>query len=102
MKASIREIIQSYNPQQPLAEARTIPAPWYVYPRVLDLETRTVFARSWQMVGRVDQVREPGQYITSNVAEEPILVVRGSDGVLRGFFNVCRHHAAAVITEAEG
>ena len=102
MAASIREIIESYNPNLPLAEARTIPAPWYVDARIFGLESRTVFARSWQMVGRVDQVREPGQFITRDVAEEPILVVRGSDRVLRGFFNVCRHHAAAVMTEAEG
>lgn len=102
MNASIREIIERYDPHLPLAEARTIPAPWYVDSRVFALESRTVFARSWQMVGRVDQVREPGQFITSDVAAEPIVVVRGSDGVLRGFFNVCRHHAAAVMTEAEG
>src|SRR5262249_54861717 len=65
-------------------------------------ERRTLFARSWQMAGRADQVREPGQYITCELAGEPILVIRGSDHVLRAFFNVCRHHAAAVITEPEG
>jgi choline monooxygenase len=102
MTASIREIIDSYNPHAPLSEALTIPAPWYVDPRVTDLERQTLFTRSWQMVGRADQVREPGQYITWELAGEPILVVRGSDRVLRGFFNVCRHHAAAVIPEAEG
>jgi choline monooxygenase len=102
MNASVREIIDSYNPNAPLSEALTIPAPWYVDPRVCELERRTIFTRSWQMVGRADQVREPGQYLTRELAGEPILVVRGSDGVLRGFFNVCRHHAAAVMTEAEG
>ena len=102
MTASVREIIDSYDPQAPLSEALTIPAPWYVDPRVSELEGRTVFTRSWQMVGRADQVREPGQYVTWEIAGEPIMVVRGSDGVLRGFFNVCRHHAAAVMTEAEG
>jgi choline monooxygenase len=102
MKASVRQIIDSYNPHAPLAEARTIPAPWYVDPRILDLERLALFTRSWQMVGRADQLREPGQYITLELAGEPILVVRGSDRVLRGFFNVCRHHAAAVMTEAEG
>ncbi|MBK9608674.1 MAG: Rieske (2Fe-2S) protein [Betaproteobacteria bacterium] len=61
-----------------------------------------MFSRSWQMVGRVEQVRDPGQYITAVVGGEPIAVVRGGDGVLRGFFNVCRHHAAAVLTEAAG
>ena len=99
---SVSEIISAYNPQAPLAEAWTLPAPWYVDPRVLELERQTVFSRSWQMVGRAEQVGEPGQFISGEVAGEPILVVRGSDNLLRGFFNVCRHHAAAVVSEAEG
>ena len=102
MKPSLPEIIAGYNARAPLAEAWTIPAPWYVDARVYELEQRTVFARSWQLVGRTDQVCAAGQYITTELAGEPIVVVRGSDGILRGFFNVCRHHAAAVMTEAEG
>ena len=102
MEDSVKQIIESYNPTTPLAEAWTIPATWYVDPRVMDLERRTVFARSWQMVGRAEQVRKPGQYITWELAGEPLLIVRGDDQVLRGFFNVCRHHAAAVLTAAEG
>jgi choline monooxygenase len=102
MAASVREIIESYNPNAPLAEACTPPAAWYTDQRILDLERKTVFSRSWQWAGRTDQVREPGQYITCEVAEEPILVIRGKDSALRGFFNVCRHHAAAVLTKAEG
>ena len=102
MAASVREIIESYNPDAPLAEACTPPASWYFDQRILELERKTVFSCSWQMVGRVEQIREPGQYITCEVAGEPILVVRGNDGVLRGFFNVCRHHAAAVMRNPEG
>ena len=102
MEDSIKQIIESYDPNTPLAEAWTIPATWYVDPRIMDLERRTVFAQSWQLVGRAEQVQKPGQYITWELAGEPILVVRGDDQVLRGFFNVCRHHAAAVVTAAEG
>lgn len=102
MGLSLREIIESYDPNAPLAEASTPPSSWYVDPRILKLERNTVFARSWQVIGRSGQVREPGQYIACEIAGEPILVVRGSDGVLRGFFNVCRHHAAAVMTKTEG
>ena len=102
MEISLKEIIESYDPNTSLADAWTIPASWYVDPKINNLERRTVFARSWQLVGRIDQVQEPGQYITSEVAAEPIIVVRGGDRVLRGFFNVCRHHAAAVMTETEG
>ncbi|HYN26533.1 MAG TPA: SRPBCC family protein [Pyrinomonadaceae bacterium] len=102
MKPSLLEIIDSYNPSAPLEEALTIPAPWYTDQTLYNLELQTVFANSWQLAGRVDQVREPGQYVTSDIAGEPIVVVRGTDRVLRGFFNVCRHHAAAVMTEPEG
>jgi choline monooxygenase len=99
---AIHEIIEDYNPSTPLAEASTPPADWYTDPRVFELERCTVFARCWQVVGRVAQVMEPGQYITSEIAGEPILVVRDSDGVVRGFFNVCRHHAAVVMTRDMG
>jgi len=102
MAVSVTEIIQRYNPDAPLAEALTPPSSWYIDPRILELERRTVFARSWQIVGRAAQVREPGQYITCDLAGDPILVVKTNDGVLRGFFNVCRHHAAAVMTQPEG
>ncbi|HEV7842379.1 MAG TPA: hypothetical protein VGO69_01720, partial [Pyrinomonadaceae bacterium] len=54
MKPSLQEIIESYNPHAPLAEAWTIPARWYVDTRIMELESRTVFARSWQVAGRAD------------------------------------------------
>jgi choline monooxygenase len=96
-------IINSYKPDLPLAQASTIPAAWYVDPRIYDLELRSVFPPSWQLVGRVDQVARPGQFVARELpGGEPVTVVRGEDGVLRGFFNVCRHHAAAVVTEPEG
>jgi len=99
---SLKEIIDSYDPGNPLEKAWTIPAPWYTDQRIYELELQTVFARSWQMVGRLDQVSEPGQYLTTAIANEPVVIVRGSDNTLRGFFNVCRHHAAAVMTEPAG
>jgi choline monooxygenase len=103
MDVTLREIVDSYAADAPLAEASTIPSAWYADPRILDLERRTVFARSWQLAGRVDQVDEPGQYVScESTAGEPVVVVRGQDHVLRGFFNVCRHHAAAVVTDPAG
>ena len=102
METSVQEILDSYDAEAPLDEAWTIPAPWYVDERVAELERRTVFSRTWQMVGRLDQLAEPGQYVTAMLAGEPIVVVRGEDRQLRGFFNVCRHHAAAVMTEEAG
>ena len=99
---SLKEIIDSYDPSAPLPQASTIPASWYIDERVYELELQNVFARSWQLVARVDQLLQPGSYVTTEIGGEPIVVVRGADKVLRGFFNVCRHHAAAVMTEPEG
>jgi len=99
---SLEEIINCYDPTAPLAEASTIPASWYVDEEFADMERKTVFAKSWQFAARAEQVANPGQYVTCVVAGEPLVIVRGNDGVLRAFFNVCRHHAAAVMTEASG
>lgn len=102
-KSSLREIVRGYDRHAPLQRASTIPSSWYIDPRVLDLERRTVFSRSWQVAARLDQLRQPGHYVTTELpAGEPIVVVRGADDVIRGFYNVCRHHAAAVVTRPEG
>ena len=98
MKRSLEEVIAQFDDRVPVERAWTIPGDWYTDPRVAELERRTVWSRTWQLVGRVEQVREPGQFVTATVAGEPVVVVRGTDGELRGFFNVCRHHAAAVMT----
>lgn len=93
---------RDYDPNAPLDEAWTIPSSWYRDPQMLELEKQAVFSRSWQFVGRMEQVEKPGEFVTADVAGEPLVVVRGHDGVLRGFYNVCRHHAAAVMTEPAG
>ena len=99
---SLSEIINAYDPNAPLAEASTIPSSWYTDERVFELEKQAVFSRSWQVAARFDQLRETGDYVTTEIAGEPIVIVRATDGELRGFFNVCRHHAAAVMTEPAG
>ena len=102
MEPTVQEILASYNASAPLSQAYTLPAAWYTDPRIADLELRNVFARTWQAIGRTDQLEEPGRYITATIAGEPVVVVRGSDGKLRAFFNVCRHHAMTVMNEPCG
>ncbi len=102
MKQPLEKIVESYDSNAPLERAWTIPASWYINDELYNLELESVFAGSWQMVARTDQLSERGQFVTTNVAGEPIVVVRGDDGLLRAFFNVCRHHAAAVMTEPGG
>ena len=102
MSDSLNKLIDSYDPSAPLERASTIPAPWYTDERVFELEQRTVFSRSWQVAARVDQLQKSGDYVTTDIGDEPVVVVRGSENQIRAFFNVCRHHAAAVMTEPHG
>jgi choline monooxygenase len=102
MEPSLREVLHSYNDQSPLAESYTIPAAWYVDERIASLERQRVFGGTWQVVARLDQVQRAGQFVTTQLAGEPLVVVRSTEGHLRAFYNVCRHHAAAVVTEVEG
>jgi len=99
---TLEEVLSLYDDRAPLAEASTIPAPWYVDARIAELENHTVFSKKWEVLGRVDQVEKPGQFVTGTIAGEPIVAVRGADGALRAFYNVCRHHAAKVVTEPCG
>ncbi len=77
-----------------LARASTIPAHWYTDPAMLALESRNVFGRTWQVVGRADAVAAPGSYLAGEIAGEPILVTRDQEGTLRAFSNVCRHRGS--------
>jgi len=98
MDEKLASMLALYDDTAPLEEAHTIPAPWYLDAGIERLEQQHVFAGNWQAIGRTDQLADPGDYFTTEFAGEPILAVRGADGHLRAFFNVCRHHAAAVAT----
>jgi choline monooxygenase len=102
MTDPLRATLAAFDPDLPLERARTLPAAWYADADVYDLERRAVFADSWLVAGRAADVAAPGSFLTAEIAGEPVLVVRGDDGVLRAFSNVCRHRAAPVMTAACG
>lgn len=79
-----------------LARASTIPSAWYVDPSALQMERQRVFESTWQLAGSTDQLPGPGSYLTTVIGREPVLIVRGSDGVIRAMSNVCRHRAGCV------
>ncbi|MFB3107561.1 MAG: Rieske 2Fe-2S domain-containing protein, partial [Pseudomonadales bacterium] len=95
MSPSVNSLIEAYDPTTPLSQASTPPSGWYTDSRIDALEAQRVFASSWQLVARVEQLENNGQFVSTDVAGEPILIVR--DGELRAFYNVCRHHAARVV-----
>jgi Rieske 2Fe-2S family protein len=78
----------------------TLPRDAYLSPAVFDTERERIFAREWVLVGREESVPSRGDYLDVDVLGESILVVRGDDGTLRAFFNVCRHRGCALVLRA--
>jgi len=84
----------------PLERASTIPSGWYFDAAHHRRELERVIAATWQQVALTAQLGRAGEYVTNEVAGEPILVVRGRDGEIRAFYNVCRHRAGVVARES--
>jgi phenylpropionate dioxygenase-like ring-hydroxylating dioxygenase large terminal subunit len=82
---------------QDLGRAFTLPADAYLAPAVLARETDRIFARTWQLVARADELARVGDLKPATILDEPVLIAHGLDGQLRGFYNVCRHRAAQVV-----
>jgi phenylpropionate dioxygenase-like ring-hydroxylating dioxygenase large terminal subunit len=91
------EELRRFAQEMPIAAAATPPKSWYVDPAFLELERAKVFARSWQYACPLDLVRKPGDYARVDLLGESYVVVRNARGELRGFHNVCRHHAAELL-----
>ncbi len=75
----------------------TLPRDAYVADHVWVDERERIFAHQWFVVGRVDDVATPGDYLRADVAGEQVLVVRGEDGALTAFYNVCRHRGTELV-----
>jgi choline monooxygenase len=91
-------------PRLPLAidpdprRARTLPAWAYTDADHFRREVAAIFHRSWQYVGALSQLARTGDFVTADIAGQPVAVVRGEDGTLRGFHNACRHRGHPVLS----
>ncbi|MBL8157067.1 MAG: aromatic ring-hydroxylating dioxygenase subunit alpha [Anaerolineae bacterium] len=79
-----------------LARAYTLDAGWYLDPALFEIERERIFARTWQVVARADQIPKPGDYLATDAVGEPIVLVRDTQDQVRAYYNVCPHRAGAV------
>ena len=85
----------------PLAEnSWTLPSSLYYEPEIWRREHDAIFYRSWWYIGHLSDVRNPGDYITGEFVDQNIVVIRGHDGVLRAFHNICSHRAHRLLKGA--
>ena len=93
---TIRSLLDQRRP------GHTLPRALYLDQDVYEFDLDAVFGQSWIMVGFEVELAGPGAYLSTVVGRSPVLVVRGRDGVLRGFHNSCRHRGAQICEIGSG
>ncbi len=88
--------------RRPLRQAATLPGSLFSDPGVFADEMRLLFQRTWVCVGREDEIRNPGDFRTYEIAGSGVLVLRDPDGDLRAFHNVCRHRGTRLVEAESG
>ncbi len=80
-----------------LEEAFTVPPAIYSDPEIATLELERIFRADWQCPGVASDIPNPGDYLTYSVAGQPIFIIRGKDGSVRSFANVCLHRMMTLL-----
>ncbi len=76
----------------------SLAAKYYTDPEVFKLETSGLLARTWQFAGHASQLTETGDYFTFDLAGESLFCIKGRDGEIRTFYNVCQHRAHQLVS----
>ncbi len=85
--------------RRPVDEAHLLPPRVFHDADVFEFEQERWFARTWLCVGREEDVAEPGTYLLARAAGESVAILRGRDGTVRAFHNVCRHRGSTLLDE---
>ncbi len=85
------------NVSVPFEQARAMPKSVYTSEAFLEAELTHIFAKEWYCVGRASSLKEPGDYITFELAGQPLMVVRGKDGTIHAQSNVCLHRMSTLL-----
>ena len=89
-------------PPQGFPHLPDIPAGRYTDPRFYELERQYLWKKSWLFAAHIDELPEPGCFVSWENTGEPVVIVHDRDGQVNAFYNTCRHRGAPVVTEASG
>ncbi|WP_169051455.1 ring-hydroxylating oxygenase subunit alpha [Neptunomonas sp. XY-337] len=98
---TVEQIIRIED-HQDIDNAWTIPARYYTSEEAYEFEKEKIFANSWVCVAHSSEVADKNAYITREIIGESLIIVRGRDKVLRGFYNVCPHRGHQLMSGTSG
>jgi choline monooxygenase len=90
--------IRSTQVTEDPARSFTLPGWAYLEPEILEIEKREIFYKSWQYAGWVGDLASAGDYITAELIDQSVIIIRGEDGSLQGFHNVCQHRGHQLLS----
>ena len=77
----------------------TLPSKWYFENSYMEREKTEIFLKEWQLVGSRTQIRNPGEILLAEVANNPVIVICQKDNTLKAFYNVCQHRGGPLAYE---
>jgi len=83
----------------PLEKSETLPSNLYFDEEFFQFEKEIIFGKEWQYTGHISQLEKTGDFFLLEVAGNPLIVIKGDDGTVRGFYNVCRHRGGPLAFE---
>lgn len=90
-KQQFAAIKQGYHSDP--SQSFSLSADAYTEPEWHQVDLKEIISKTWQWVCHAEKLREPGSYVTIEIAGQPIAIIRDREGTLRAFYNVCKHRA---------
>jgi carnitine monooxygenase subunit len=88
--------------ETPPERALTLPARYFYDDEIFKAERERIFYPGWHCIGHVNELSDPGQFLTFDIFDQSIVALRGDDGVIRSFYNVCQHRGNRLLEDRRG
>ncbi|WP_164722108.1 aromatic ring-hydroxylating oxygenase subunit alpha, partial [Haloterrigena salifodinae] len=80
-------------------KSNALPAKYFTDPEIFEREKEKVFGQYWVYAGHANSISDPGQYFTRTIGDRQLIVVRGHDGDIKAFDNVCAHRGSKMVED---
>ena len=84
------------------AGAHTLSREYYTDTAILEKEYQQIFLKNWICIGRSTDISKNGYFLTLNIANESVIILKDDLGKLRAFYNICHHRGTRICEKAEG